>query len=96
MPEAKTQCKTWFDVNLNRIPLLVWCHTDIICQSKFQTPKMNIVKLSQMQRLNIKHDLRCKYEENMTVSIMSHWHHFSIKVSNSENECSKVEPQAKT
>ena len=27
---------------------------------------------------------------------MSHWHHFSIKVSNSENECSKVMPEAKT
>ena len=57
---------------------------------------MNVVKLSQKQRHNIKHDLKCKSEQNMTVSIMSHWHHFSIKVSNSENECGKVEPQAKT
>ena len=51
----------WY-VNLNRIPLLVWCHTDIICQSKFQTPKMNVVKLGQKQRHNIKHDLKCKFE----------------------------------
>ena len=29
---------------------------------------MNVAKLSQKQRQNIKHDLNCKCEENMTVS----------------------------
>ena len=51
----------WY-VNLNRIPLLVWCHTDIICQSKFQTSKMNVVKLGKKQIHTIKHDLKCKFE----------------------------------
>ena len=61
--EAKTKYKTWFKyVNLNRIWLWVRCHTDIIFQSKFQTLKMNVVKLGQKQRHTIKHDLICKFE----------------------------------
>ena len=48
------------------------------------------VKLSQKQRHKIKHNLKCKFELDMAVSKMSHWHYFSIRVSNSQNKCSKI------